>query len=225
MASRWRHCADLTGPGIEPQTSRTDSVRLATELTVINSNGGARAQVQCWYCSDWGHRLHDCPEFKEISVKSSFVKSEQLCFKCLSSQHKTNACKHANTCSVPGCKGTYHHNFLLNPRPAKADAQVQVGRDTSEDAQLTKEVETSCSSNTSVVACSHDSNNSDGVYLCVVSVQIQCEGKTVVTYAFLNQGLTHSFCDNKLIQALGTSGREEDLPFKHCAILLLNAAT
>ena len=33
MASRWRHCVDLTGPGIEPQTSRTDSVRLATELT------------------------------------------------------------------------------------------------------------------------------------------------------------------------------------------------
>ena len=33
VASRWRHCVDLTAPGIEPQTSRTDSVRLATELT------------------------------------------------------------------------------------------------------------------------------------------------------------------------------------------------
>ena len=33
VASRWRHYVDLTGPGIEPQTSRTDSVRLATELT------------------------------------------------------------------------------------------------------------------------------------------------------------------------------------------------
>ena len=33
MASRWRHCADLSGPGIEPQIYRTDSVRLATELT------------------------------------------------------------------------------------------------------------------------------------------------------------------------------------------------
>ena len=33
VASRWRHCADLTGPGIEPETFRTDSVRLATELT------------------------------------------------------------------------------------------------------------------------------------------------------------------------------------------------
>ena len=33
VASRWRRCADLTGPGIEAQTSRTDSVRFATELT------------------------------------------------------------------------------------------------------------------------------------------------------------------------------------------------
>ena len=33
VASCWRHCVDLTGPGIEPQTSRTDSERFATELT------------------------------------------------------------------------------------------------------------------------------------------------------------------------------------------------
>ena len=32
VASHWRHCANLTGPGIEPQTFRTKSVRLATEL-------------------------------------------------------------------------------------------------------------------------------------------------------------------------------------------------
>ena len=35
-SQRWRavdKTADLTGPGIEPQTSRTDNVRLATELT------------------------------------------------------------------------------------------------------------------------------------------------------------------------------------------------
>ena len=33
VASRWRLCVDLTGPGIKPQTSRTDSVCFATELT------------------------------------------------------------------------------------------------------------------------------------------------------------------------------------------------
>ena len=32
VASRWRHYANLTGPGIEHQTSRTESVSQATEL-------------------------------------------------------------------------------------------------------------------------------------------------------------------------------------------------
>ena len=33
VASRWTHCAGLTGPGIELQIYRTDGVRLRTELT------------------------------------------------------------------------------------------------------------------------------------------------------------------------------------------------
>ena len=32
VASRWRHCDDLADPAIEPHTSRTDRVGLATEL-------------------------------------------------------------------------------------------------------------------------------------------------------------------------------------------------
>ena len=46
VASRWRHCVDLTGPGIETQTSRTDSVRLATELTAGLSLMFLQAKLQ-----------------------------------------------------------------------------------------------------------------------------------------------------------------------------------
>ena len=42
VASRWRHCVDLTGPGVEPQTFRTDSVRFATELTAGYSNSSTK---------------------------------------------------------------------------------------------------------------------------------------------------------------------------------------
>ena len=42
VASRWRHSAKLTGLRIEPQTSSTDSVRLATELI---GNVGVKGQV------------------------------------------------------------------------------------------------------------------------------------------------------------------------------------
>ena len=39
VVSRWPgHCDDLTGPGIEPQTSRTDCVRLTTELMTGSFN-------------------------------------------------------------------------------------------------------------------------------------------------------------------------------------------
>ena len=55
MASRWRHCADLTGPGIEPQTSRTDSVRLATELirswVKQNTQNWVKIGIYNHYCS------------------------------------------------------------------------------------------------------------------------------------------------------------------------------
>ena len=38
VASRWRHCPNLTGLGIEPHTSRTDSVHLASELIGFNDH-------------------------------------------------------------------------------------------------------------------------------------------------------------------------------------------
>ena len=54
VASRWRHSADLIGPRIEPQTSRTDSVRLATELTffflTVIISSACWALQNCKYC-------------------------------------------------------------------------------------------------------------------------------------------------------------------------------
>ena len=52
VASRWRHCVDLTGTGIEPQTSLTDSERFATELTAGFMDGSdfqkISSTVQNW---------------------------------------------------------------------------------------------------------------------------------------------------------------------------------
>ena len=42
-------------------------------------------------------------------------------------------------------------------------------------------------------------------------MKVHCKGKTVYTYTFLDQGSTHSFCDDKLIRALGVSGQEENM--------------
>ena len=41
--------------------------------------------------------------------------------------------------------------------------------------------------------------------LCVVPVRVQHKDKKALTYAFFNQGSSHSFCDQTLINALKIS--------------------
>ena len=175
-----------------------------------NLKKGEKTQSRCWFCDDCGHVLHNCPKFKELTLneKLRFVKRKQLCYKCLSSRHRTSACKVIKTCTVPGCTGTYHNTLLHKFKPAEGLAQLQVEPLSTGDKHSPARVPETNSSETSVVACSHIS---DGVYLCVVPVKVHCKGKTVRTYAFLDQGSTHSFCDDKLIRALGVSGQEENM--------------
>ena len=53
--------------------------------------------------------------------------------------------------------------------------------------------------NSSIVACNQVADN---VYLCVIPFNVSYGEQQVLTYAFLNQGSTHSLCDQKLINAL-----------------------
>ena len=120
-------------------------------------------------------------------------------------------CKRANTCTVPGCTGRYHHTLLHNPKASKEVTPQRVDQESACDTQTASKDMEPCTS-ASLITCNNLSL--EGVYLCVVPVKVQHEGKTVLTYAFLDQGSTHSLCDTKLVQALGVSGREESMTFQ-----------
>ena len=64
----------------------------------------------CSYCKDTRHKLLNCARFLDLSLNESykFVKSTKLCHKCLSSKHRTPACKRTNTCRVDGCSAAFH---------------------------------------------------------------------------------------------------------------------
>ena len=141
------------------------------------------------------HQLLNCLKFlkSEVKDRSLFVKSKQLCYKYLSSKHKTNECTRSNCSKVEGCKGTFHHTLLhRNIVPPVLPTRESVAN------------KSHCSSeNTKAIACSETSDN---FYLCVVSVRVQYKDKEALTYAFLDQGLSHSFCNQILINALKISG-------------------
>ena len=52
------------------------------------------------------------------------------------------------------------------------------------------------------------------VYLCVVSVLIKYKGKGLRTYAFLDQGSTHTFCEQRLLDALQAEGPQSEMSFQ-----------
>ena len=118
-----------------------------------------------------------------------------------SSKHKTGDCQRTNCCSVEGCKGTLHHTLLH-----KSNFKLQSNKSVSVETK--PQTDDKSSNTTSVVTCSQVSN---GVYLCVVPVRVKYGRREALTYVFLDQWSSQSFCDKKLIEALKILGSPEDI--------------
>ena len=156
---------------------------------------------RCWYCDDTSHITHDCSKFKELTFKelSKFVRTNRIRYKCFSRKHKTNDCKRNNLCKVKGCKGTFHYFLLHNYDSSRGISQASPNNKPSGNTIPIKDGESDSGTGvTQAVTCSQAS---DGVYPCVVPVKVMHGNKTVIAYTFLDQGLTHSFCDKRLVNA------------------------
>ena len=183
--------------------------KTSANINSKSSISGSRHVTQvgsCWYCKNTSHILFDCKDFKQIPVEDriSFVKESKLCHKCLSSKHKTRECKRSKLCSVTGCKGLYHHTLLHK----FATTKEHPPKTSSEDKAV---VPVTCGF-TKSESCSNSDNSH--VYLCIVPVRVSFGENVVSTYAFLDQGSTHSFCKRSLLQELKASGTRERLQLK-----------
>ena len=98
---------DKSNPKSKPSSSKATVAFLEEE----NKRTGLGS---CWYCKDTRHKLLNCVSFLNLSLNEryKFVKTTKLCHKCLSSKHRTPACKRTNTCKVDGCSGAFHHTLL-----------------------------------------------------------------------------------------------------------------
>ena len=162
---------------------------------------------ECWYCKSSTHRLIDCKEFIKISIEDrlEFIKRSRQCHKCFSSRHCTLQCKKVNSCTIEGCTSPFHHTLLHFTRkrfPVSKRTAPEVSNLNTDNPP-----ENTIALSTVSKATDSDAN----VYLCVVPVRVKYKEKEVLTYAFLDQGSTHTFCDKTLIQSLGITGRSEKI--------------
>ena len=209
---------------------RPDTRKPANSYNVVASKPTTSSQspisstFACFYCKDATHGLLNCSTFKIVSLqeRSAFIKQNKMCYKCLSSTHRTRTCTKQKTCTIKGCTGTYHHT-LLHPVNSPNNESSSKDITTSAPAQ-SQEKDTDkvvacstinstdkaalCSSVTSAEVSTQIEN---AVYLCVVPVKVSYNGKQVATYAFLDQGSTNTFCNKTLINALGISGTPDQI--------------
>ena len=146
---------------------------------------------ECRYCKSTTHRLIDCKEFTKISIEDrfEFIKRSRLCHKCFSSRHRTPQCKKVNSCTVEGCTNPFHHTLLHFTRKKspilKRTAPEVCNLNTNDSPENT----------IALFTVSKATDSDANVYLCVVPVRVRYKEKDVLTYAFLDQASTHTFCD------------------------------
>ena len=115
----------------------------------------------------------------------------------MSSRHRTRFCRKQNSCTLEGCKGTFHKTLLhLHNSSPKNESS------SSEPAAVLSTCASSIFSSEPL---------SKAVYLCIVPVKVQYQDQEVLTYAFLNQGSTHTFCDKRLVEALNIPARSDEI--------------
>ena len=71
-----------------------------------------RSSVQCQLCSK-NHKLYTCYKFRSMPIdkRCNYVKSNNLCVLCLSSEHPLSDCRSTYTCKVNNC-GEKHSSSL-----------------------------------------------------------------------------------------------------------------
>ena len=155
-------------------TISSHSIKVTASTATDQTRDASRNSLSCFYCKHPTHKLLECSKFKSdpLSKRVELVKSNKLCYKCLSSKHRTPNCPKQNTCSVEGCTGTFHH-FLHHPQKHSSLAASTHSSLPLVTASSSTQTESSPSTSPVVKTdpvCSTQA--SKAIYLCVVPVKL-----------------------------------------------------
>ena len=101
------------------RTIFSHSIKVTASTATDQTQDTSRNSLSCFYCKHPSHKLLQCSKFKSfpLSKRVEFVKSNKLCYKCLSSKHRTPNCPKQNTCSV---RRLHWHFPSFSPSPTEA---------------------------------------------------------------------------------------------------------
>ncbi|GFU34633.1 integrase catalytic domain-containing protein [Trichonephila clavipes] len=190
-------------------TSSTTKRNVQRKVTLVASN----AQSQCPLCNG-DHTLSRCDTFLKLSVqgRSDFVKTNNVCFNCLTQFHSVKTCKSNFRCKK--CKKPHHsllHIENVSAKGKQGAVNVLNSRELSVNAPVFSPVSISStiepSENSRVVdvtSCISDVNPDVQILLCTALIQvIDIWGNYQTCRCLLDSGSQASLITNECIERLG----------------------
>ncbi|XP_035905110.1 uncharacterized protein LOC118509085 [Anopheles stephensi] len=88
---------------------KSNAVQMRNNVHDLENSGVNQLKMTCWVCSNTGHSLKECDQFKEMTLVDRFKTLEKLkiCKLCLSRSCR-GKCKIAYKCRVEGCNSRHH---------------------------------------------------------------------------------------------------------------------
>jgi len=182
-----------------------DTSKGHTTKKYITVKSASVFQSPCLYCQK-NHALNTCNKIQDKPLKEriQFLKSNGLCFGCLTAGHLSKDCKKKASC--PNC--SFKHPAILHVVKEETASEQN---NTDESLQGTGEVTSALVS----AGCKRDEHTGSGNSECIlpivpVLIKHKKGSKTVKTYAFLDQGSTATFCTENLANKLNIRGRKTE---------------
>ena len=186
-----------------------NSAKFAPKVNT-HSTAVSRNYEKCSFCSG-KHAIWDCSVFarKGLNARLQFMRQNHLCDNCGKQGHISKFCYGKSRCTKSNC--TLKHHTLLHRDSSFSTnrSRTQYPRTSSKDVGTSTNED---SGSATVSGFSTTVPSSDSVYLNVIPVKVSARNKSILTYAFLDQGSTATLCDERLLDQLDISG--EKLDFK-----------
>ncbi|XP_065087108.1 uncharacterized protein LOC135708862 [Ochlerotatus camptorhynchus] len=170
----------------------------------VKSGPAGSDSKTCVVCKGSCPNLDKCHRFSELGYNARWaaVKEFGLCRKCLRKHNGT--CKSKQVCGKNGC--TFKHHQLLHNNQ-RDGAATNVSRASGENSATIAQ-------NTSVRECNaHHKSTNKGLFR-VAPVIIHGPGKSIKTFAFLDDGSSLTLVDSSIVQELKLQGKSEPLCLK-----------
>ncbi|GFW07384.1 integrase catalytic domain-containing protein [Trichonephila clavipes] len=190
-------------------TSSITKRNVQRKVALVASN----AQSQCPLCNA-EHTLSRCDTFLKLSVqgRSDFVKTNNVCFNCLTQFHSVKTCKSKFRCKK--CKKPHHsllHIENVSAKGRQGAVNVLNSRELSVNAPVCSPVPISSTSEPSeisrvvdVTSCISDVNPDVQILLCTALIQVRdIWGNYQTCRCLLDSGSQASLITNECIERLG----------------------